>query len=112
MQCLLVVVVALSNGRASAGKESFDQRDLLGSVQRRFRPIFLTALTTFLGLAPMIFETSLQALFLVPMAISLGVGTVVSAVVVMTFIPAMMVIAEELGVETAADEVPAEAQPA
>ncbi len=82
------------------------------AAQRRFRPIFLTALTTFLGLAPMIFETSLQALFLVPMAISLGVGTVVSAVVVMTFIPAMMVIAEEWGVEQVSDEVPAEAQPA
>jgi multidrug efflux pump subunit AcrB len=82
------------------------------AAQRRFRPIFLTALTTFLGLAPMIFETSLQALFLVPMAISLGVGTVISAVVVMTFIPAMMVIAEEWGVELTRDEIPAEAQPA
>lgn len=82
------------------------------AAQRRFRPILLTALTTFLGLAPMIFETSLQALFLVPMAISLGVGTIVSAVVVMTFIPAMMVIAEEWGVEQAHEEVHAEAQPA
>ena len=45
----------------------------------------------------MIFETSIQALFLVPMAISLGIGTLVSAVVVMTFIPAMMVIDEDLG---------------
>ena len=41
---------------------------------RRFRPILLTSLTTFLGLAPMIFETSVQARFLVPMAISLGFG--------------------------------------
>ena len=42
------------------------------AAQRRFRPILLTALTTFLGLGPMIFETSIQALFLVPMAIALG----------------------------------------
>ena len=44
------------------------------AAKRRFRPIFLTAITTFLGLGPMIFETNEQALFLVPMAISLGVG--------------------------------------
>ncbi|OQY59395.1 MAG: hypothetical protein B6245_06965 [Desulfobacteraceae bacterium 4572_88] len=38
------------------------------------RPIVLTSLTTFLGLTPMIFESSLQARFLIPMAISLGFG--------------------------------------
>jgi multidrug efflux pump subunit AcrB len=69
------------------------------AAQRRFRPILLTALTTFLGLTPMILETSIQALFLVPMAISLGIGTLISAVVVTTFIPAMMTIAEEIGLE-------------
>ncbi len=39
---------------------------------RRLRPILITSLTTFFGLAPMIFETSVQARFLIPMAISLG----------------------------------------
>jgi len=65
------------------------------AAQRRFRPILLTALTTFLGLGPMIFETSLQALFLVPMAIALGVGTLVSAALVLTFIPAVMALIED-----------------
>src|SRR5690606_24991625 len=41
---------------------------------RRLRPILLTSLTTFFGLLPMIFVTSLQARFLIPMAISLGFG--------------------------------------
>jgi multidrug efflux pump subunit AcrB len=50
---------------------------------RRFRPILLTSLTTFAGLAPMIFETSSQARFLVPMAIALGFGTLLSAPVVL-----------------------------
>lgn len=45
------------------------------AARRRFRPILLTSLTTFAGLAPMIFETSSQARFLVPMAIALGFGT-------------------------------------
>ncbi|HLU46832.1 MAG TPA: efflux RND transporter permease subunit, partial [Planctomycetota bacterium] len=63
---------------------------------RRFRPIALTAVTTFLGLAPMIFETSMQALFLVPMAISLGVGTLASSVVVLIFIPALVAILDDV----------------
>jgi len=75
------------------------------AAQRRFRPILLTALTTFLGLGPMIFETSIQALFLVPMAIALGMGTLVSAVVVLSFIPALMVLAEDLGLETLSERL-------
>jgi len=63
---------------------------------RRCRPILLTAITTFLGLAPMIFETSIQALFLVPMAISLGVGTLASAIVVLLVIPAAFSLTETL----------------
>lgn len=65
------------------------------AAQRRFRPIFLTAITTFLGLGPMIFETNEQALFLVPMAISLGVGTLASAMVVLILIPVVLVVMEE-----------------
>ncbi|MCB1229970.1 MAG: efflux RND transporter permease subunit, partial [Verrucomicrobiae bacterium] len=65
------------------------------SALRRFRPILLTAITTFLGLGPMIFETSTQALFLVPMAISLGIGTLVSTVVILLLIPASFGISED-----------------
>ena len=75
------------------GKSPMDA--VILAAQRRFRPIMLTALTTFLGLGPMIFETSIQALFLVPMAIALGVGTLVSAVLVLTFIPAVMTLIED-----------------
>ncbi|MDT8302347.1 MAG: efflux RND transporter permease subunit, partial [Sedimentisphaerales bacterium] len=66
------------------------------AAERRFRPIFLTAITTFLGLGPMIFETNEQALFLVPMAISLGVGTLASTLVVLILVPVSFVILEEL----------------
>ena len=66
------------------------------AAERRFRPIFLTAVTTFLGLGPMIFETNEQALFLVPMAISLGVGTLASSLVVLILVPVSFVILEEL----------------
>jgi multidrug efflux pump subunit AcrB len=66
------------------------------AAERRFRPILLTAVTTFLGLGPMIFETNEQALFLVPMAISLGVGTLASSLVVLILVPVGFVISEEL----------------
>ena len=56
---------------------------VVAAGRRRFRPILLTSLTTFAGLAPMILETSSQARFLVPMAIALGFGTIFSAPVVM-----------------------------
>ncbi len=68
---------------------------IIQSAERRFRPIFLTSVTTFLGLGPMIFETNEQALFLVPMAISLGVGTLASSMVVLILIPVVMMIIEE-----------------
>ena len=67
------------------------------AAQRRFRPIFLTALTTFLGLMPIIFETSVHSLFLVPMAISLGIGTLVSTFVILILIPVVFVSLENKG---------------
>ncbi|MCB1096222.1 MAG: efflux RND transporter permease subunit [Verrucomicrobiae bacterium] len=66
------------------------------AAHRRFRPIFLTAVTTSLGLGPMIFETSVQALFLVPMAISLGVGTLASAIVILFLIPSLTQIVDDV----------------
>jgi len=59
---------------------------------RRLRPIMLTAFTTFIGLAPMIFETSVQARFLVPMAISLGYGILFTTIVILILQPALIVI--------------------
>lgn len=87
-----VLVVTRNNmlrRRPSAGEA------VLLAAERRFRPILLTAVTTFVGLGPMIFETSIQALFLIPMAISLGMGTLVSAVVILFLIPALLVILED-----------------
>jgi multidrug efflux pump subunit AcrB len=63
---------------------------------RRLRPILLTSLTTFFGLAPMIFETSMQARFLVPMAISLGFGVLFATVIVLGLIPAFYLIVEDI----------------
>jgi multidrug efflux pump subunit AcrB len=62
----------------------------------RFRPIMLTTLTTFGGLAPMIFETSRQARFLIPMAISLGFGILFATVITLVLVPAFYLVIEDL----------------
>ncbi len=63
---------------------------------RRFRPILLTSLTTFFGLMPMIFETSMQARFLIPMAISIGFGILFATAIILLIVPAGYMILEDL----------------
>ncbi|WP_150912142.1 efflux RND transporter permease subunit [Marinobacter halotolerans] len=63
---------------------------------RRFRPIMLTTLTTFGGLTPIIFETSLQATYLVPMAVSLGFGIVFATALILFLVPCLYLVLEDL----------------
>lgn len=63
---------------------------------RRMRPILLTSLTTFLGLMPMIFETSMQARMMIPMAISLGFGILFCTGVTLLLIPCFYMILEAI----------------
>jgi len=63
---------------------------------RRFRPILLTTLTTFGGLSPMIFETSRQARFMIPMAISLGFGILFATVISLVLVPNMYLLFEDI----------------
>ena len=63
---------------------------------RRFRPILLTTITTFGGLAPMIFETSRQARFMIPMAISLGYGILFATLITLLLVPSLYLIVEDL----------------
>jgi multidrug efflux pump subunit AcrB len=65
------------------------------AAQRRFRAIFLTTATTALGLTPMLFERSISAQFLIPMAVSLAVGIVFASVVILFVVPALVGIVEE-----------------
>jgi multidrug efflux pump subunit AcrB len=66
------------------------------SAVRRFRPILLTTLTTFGGLAPMIFETSRQARFMIPMAISLGYGILFATAITLIIVPCLYMIIEDI----------------
>ncbi len=62
----------------------------------RFRAIILTSLTTFAGLTPIIFETSVQAQFLIPMALSLGFGVLFATFITLLLIPCNYMILNDL----------------
>ena len=68
---------------------------VIDAAVRRFRPILLTTTTTALGLLPMLLETSRQAQFLIPMAISLAFGIVVASNVILVLVPALTMIIED-----------------
>ena len=69
---------------------------VLISGVRRFRPIFLTSITTFAGLMPLMFDRAIHAQFLKPMAISLGYGILFATVITLFLIPASYLILEDL----------------
>jgi multidrug efflux pump subunit AcrB len=80
--------------RHRGGNPAYDS--ILNAGLRRFRPIMLTTLTTFGGLVPIIFETSLQAQYIIPMAISLGFGILFSTAIILVLVPCMYLILEDV----------------
>jgi predicted RND superfamily exporter protein len=68
---------------------------ILRSGVARFRPIVLTSLTTFVGLLPLILDNSIQAQFLIPMAVSLGFGILFSTAVTLLLIPCLYLAFED-----------------
>ena len=61
----------------------------------RFRPIFLTSITTIAGLTPLIFEKSFQAQFLVPVAISIACGLAIATFIILLLLPVLLVMFNE-----------------
>ncbi|MGB5696286.1 MAG: efflux RND transporter permease subunit [Polyangiales bacterium] len=88
----LVLIDAINRFRAD-GMGLWES--VVSGAARRFRPILLTSLTTFFGLAPMILETSVQARFLVPMAVSLGFGVLVATMITLLIVPCSYIILED-----------------
>ena len=75
------------------------------AVSDRFRAIFLTSVTTIAGMTPLMFETSTQALVLVPLVTSIVFGMLTSTVLIMLVLPSMYAIMEDIGfVNLTADE--------
>jgi multidrug efflux pump subunit AcrB len=89
-----LILIDFANRWRRQGETPFRAIQLAGI--QRFRPIVLTTLTTFGGLAPMIFETSRQARFLVPMALSLGFGLVFGTMIILIMVPSVYLIVEDV----------------
>jgi multidrug efflux pump subunit AcrB len=89
----LVLIDFANRRQREEGKSPREAVQLAGIA--RFRAIILTTLTTFGGLAPMILETSRQARFMIPMAISLGFGILFATIVVLILVPCFYVILED-----------------
>ena len=90
-----LVLIAATNRLRDEERVSLHDAVIQGAMNR-FRPIVLTSLTTFFGLAPMIFETALQARFLIPMAVSLGFGILFGTVIILVIVPTVYLIVETL----------------
>lgn len=89
-----LVLVDYVNERCGEGRSPADVVREAGPA--RFRAIFLTSSTTFIGLVPILVEQSLQAQFLKPMAVSLGFGCVFSTFVSLVLVPCLYLIVEDL----------------
>jgi len=89
-----LVLIDYANRLRREGASTFEAIHRAGI--RRFRPIMLTTLTTFGGLAPMIFETSLQARFLIPMALSLGYGILFATSITLVLVPSLYIGIEDV----------------
>jgi multidrug efflux pump subunit AcrB len=89
-----LVLVHYINQRRSEGLPLLEAVREAGVA--RFRPIVLTSITTFAGLAPLITEGSISAQFLIPMATSLGFGVVFATAISLFLVPSSYVILEDL----------------
>jgi len=83
-----LVMIDFINEEVRNGMEY--HKAIVEGAKNRFRPIFLTSLTTFLGVAPLVFETSVQAQFLIPVALSVGFGVLFGTAILLGLVPAVM----------------------
>jgi multidrug efflux pump subunit AcrB len=89
-----LILIEFANRKRRDGQGAF--KAVREAGVRRFRPIMLTTLTTFGGLAPMMFEQSRQARFLIPMALSLGYGILFATLITLILVPSLYVILEDV----------------
>jgi len=91
-----IVFLAKYDGLLVEGKKVKDAVIEAGKV--RLRPIILTSITTTVGLFPIILEKSIQAQFLIPMAISLAYGVAIGTVFILIFFPILIMLLNDIRV--------------
>ncbi len=90
-----IILVSVVDERLEKG-EAFRDAVIEGTCDR-LRAVLLTSLTTIGGLSPLLFETSLQAQFLIPMAITLVFGLMIATFLVLFLVPALLIIQDDAG---------------
>ncbi len=90
-----IILVDFINRARRVGVSAYEA--VISSGKERFRPIILTSLTTAAGLMPIMLETSLQAQFVIPMAISLSFGIIFATVITLFLIPSLYMLQEDFG---------------
>jgi multidrug efflux pump subunit AcrB len=88
-----IIMVDFVNEARARGVALYDA--VMDAGSQRFRAIMLTSLTTFLGLAPIVLERSLQAQIVIPMAVSLAFGILFATVITLFLIPVLYLILED-----------------
>jgi multidrug efflux pump subunit AcrB len=86
-------MVDFINSAIARGERLLDA--VIDSGCLRFRAILLTSLTTFFGLLPMLLESSVQAQFVIPMAVSLGFGIIFATVITLILIPCLYIVLDD-----------------
>ena len=89
-----LVLIDRANRHRRQGHSAHDAIVRAGCI--RFRAILLTSLTTFAGLTPMLLERSIQAQFLIPMAVSLGFGVLFATVITLLLVPCGYMLLEDV----------------
>jgi len=89
-----LILMDMINRLREQGKDVIEA--ILASARRRFRPIMFTTLTTCAGLGPIIIEKSVQAQFLIPMAISLAAGVLFATMITLVLVPCLYLIRHQI----------------
>jgi len=90
-----LVLISFANDRRQHHANAHDA--VVSAGIQRFRPILLTTLTTFGGLMPMMLEKSMQAKFMIPMAISLGFGILFATFIALLLVPCLYMVIDDCG---------------
>ena len=89
-----LILIDFINSKIAQGQKRFES--VIEAGQNRFRPVLLTSVTTVAGLCPLLLETSFQAQFLIPMAVSISFGLIAATFLTLIFVPALYVVINDI----------------
>lgn len=89
-----LILIDFINSKVRSGIRMYDA--IIEAGQNRFRPVLLTSVTTVAGLFPLLLETSFQAQFLIPMAVSISYGLMAATLLTLVFVPALYYVVHDI----------------